>query len=237
MDNIAKFIGTICSSYWGTTILVIAAFAFALICSVSVKTTFSKYNAVSSTSGKTAAEVARAILDNNGLYNVGISRISGNLTDNYNPSQNTVFLSDSVYSSYSVGAIGVAAHEVGHAIQHNTSYLPIKIRNFILPAAQLGSTAWYFLVIIGFIAQLQIFVTIGIVFFAFTTVFQLVTLPVELNASRRAINSIKSLNILSPVETKGASKVLKAAAMTYVAAIAVSLAQLLRLLARANRRN
>lgn len=236
MDEIIDFVVNLCSSYIGTTILVFASVIFALICAAKVKLTFSKYSHEQSHEGRTAAEVARIILDSNGLSDVDIARTAGNLTDHYKPSDNTVYLSDTVFNSYSVGAIGVAAHEVGHAIQHAQGYFPIRIRNFILPAAQLGSNSWYILTLLGFVFQLQLLVVVGIAFFAFTALFQLVTLPVEFNASRRALNTIEVMQILDRSEAKGAKKVLTAAAMTYVAALAVSLAQLLRLLARANRR-
>lgn len=216
--------------------LCIAALIFALICSANVNTTFNKYNRVSSRRGITAADVARRILDRNGLYYVQVQRISGNLTDNYNPRTNIVSLSDSVYDSTSLAAIGVAAHECGHAVQHAQGYIPIKIRTAIFPLAQLGSSAYFIVFILGLIFSFDPLVNAGIMLFMFVVLFQLVTLPVEFNASRRAMQTIGSEGILEQDELYGARRTLTAAAMTYVASLLVSFTQLLRLLSYRNRR-
>ena len=216
--------------------LCILAFIFALICSLTVKTTFNKYNRIGSRRGITAAEVARMILDRKGLYNVQVERISGNLTDNYNPRTNIVSLSDSVYNSTSLAAIGVAAHECGHAVQHAQDYVPIKIRTAVFPLAQLGSSMYFIVFIVGLIFSFEPLVDAGIILFLFVVLFQLVTLPVEFNASRRALSTIRSEGILEQDEMYGARRTLTAAAMTYVASLAVSFTQLLRLLAIRNNR-
>lgn len=216
--------------------LCILAFIFALICSLTVKTTFNKYNRIGSRRGITAAEVARMILDRNGLYNVQVERISGNLTDNYNPRTNIVSLSDSVYNSTSLAAIGAAAHECGHAVQHAQDYVPIKIRTAVFPLAQLGSSMYFIVFIVGLIFSFEPLVDAGIILFLFVVLFQLVTLPVEFNASRRALSTIRSEGILEQDEMYGARRTLTAAAMTYVASLAVSFTQLLRLLTIRNNR-
>lgn len=216
--------------------LCILAFIFALICSLTVKTTFNRYNRIGSRRGITAAEVARMILDRNGLYYVQVERISGNLTDNYDPRTNIVSLSDSVYNSTSLAAIGVAAHECGHAVQHAQDYVPIKIRTAVFPLAQLGSSAYFIVFILGLIFSFEPLVNAGIILFLFVVLFQLVTLPVEFNASRRAMQTIRSEGILEQDELYGARRTLTAAAMTYVASLLVSFTQLLRLLAIRNNR-
>ncbi len=223
-------------NYYVIYILLIAAFIFSIFASVNVKSTFRKYNRMPSSMGKTAAQVAREILDSNGLYNVQVGVIHGELTDNYNPKTNTVSLSSSVYNSTSVGAIGVAAHEVGHAIQYAQDYFPIKIRMAILPFAQFGSSAWMLFFILGIVFDNHILRGIGIILFAAIVLFQLITLPVEFNASRRALSTIKNQGFLYGAEYTGAKKTLTAAAMTYVASLAVAILQLLRLIANSRRR-
>lgn len=223
-------------NYYVIYILLIAAFIFSIFASVNVKSTFRKYNRLPSSMGKTAAQVAREILDSNGLYNVQVGVIHGELTDNYNPKTNTVSLSSSVYNSTSVGAIGVAAHEVGHAIQYAQDYFPIKIRMAILPFAQFGSSAWMLFFILGLVFDNHILRGIGIILFAAIVLFQLITLPVEFNASRRALSTIKNQGFLYGAEYTGAKKTLTAAAMTYVASLAVAILQLLRLIANSRRR-
>jgi Zn-dependent membrane protease YugP len=215
--------------------LCILAFVFALICSLTVKTTFNKYSRIGSRRGITA-EAARRILDRNGLYNVQVESISGNLTDNYNPRTNIVSLSDSVYNSTSLAAIGVAAHECGHAVQHAQDYVPIKIRTAVFPLAQIGSSVYFIVFIVGLIFSFDPLVDAGIILFLFVVLFQLVTLPVEFNASRRAMSTIRSEGLLEQDEMYGARRTLTAAAMTYVASLAVSFTQLLRLLAIRNNR-
>lgn len=224
--------------YDPTYILVIPALIFALIAQCMVKSTFNKYSNVRNSRGVTAAEAARKILDENGLYNVQIERISGELTDHYDPRTNVIRLSDSVYDSTSVAAVGVAAHESGHAIQHSVGYIPIKIRNLILPVAQIGSHAAVPLVLIGmlFFRSLGFLIDIGIIVYLAVVLFQLVTLPVEFNASRRALRILEGSYILENDENRMAKKVLTAAAMTYVAALFSALTTLLRLILISNNR-
>ena len=216
--------------------LVIPAVLIALWAQVNVSSTFRKYNNVRNVKGVTADEVARRILDDNGLYNVQIERVSGNLSDHYDPRSNVVRLSDSTYGNSSVGAIGVAAHEVGHAIQHATGYLPIKIRQAISPVTQIGSSIAIPLAILGIIMSWNVLVTIGILLFSTVVLFQLVTLPVEFNASSRAMKTLETQSILEGGELVGAKRVLRAAALTYVAALIVAIANLVRLIALSNRR-
>jgi len=216
-------------------LLLIVAFIFSIFTSINVKSTFRKYNRMPSSRGMSAADIARQILDSNGLYNVQVTRVSGELTDHYDPRTNTVALSAPVYDSVSVGAIGVAAHEVGHAIQYAENYTPIRIRMAILPVAQFGSSAWILFFILGIAFNIPILRGVGIGLFAAIVLFQLITLPVELNASRRALATIKDQGILFAEEYKGAKKTLTAAAMTYVASLAVALLQLLRLIASSRR--
>lgn len=224
--------------YDPTYILVIPALIFALIAQCMVKSTFNKYSQVHNRRGVTAAEAARKILDENGLYDVQIERISGSLTDHYDPRANVVRLSDSVYNSTSVAAVGVAAHETGHAIQHAVGYAPIKIRNAILPVAQIGSQAAMPLVLIGllFSRSLGFLIDIGIIVYIAVVLFQLVTLPVEFNASGRALRILDGSYILENDENRLAKKVLTAAAMTYVAAMFSALTTLLRLILLSNSR-
>lgn len=212
----------------------------AIICSIAqmmVTSTFNKYSKVANMRGLTGKDVARRILDMNGLQNVAIERVSGHLSDHYDPRTKVVRLSDSVYDSVSVAAIGVAAHETGHAIQHSVGYAPLKLRNSIIPITQFGSQLAIPLFLIGMISTLKYLMTVGILFFAFATLFQLITLPVEFNASRRAIKTLVSTEMLYGDEVTGAKKVLTAAALTYVGALIMSLMQLLRLIIIAGRRN
>lgn len=217
-------------------ILVMPMLIISMIAQASVQSTYKKYSRIASRNGLTAERAVRMILDKNGLYNVGISRVGGNLTDHYDPRTNTIALSDSVYGNTSVAAIGVAAHEAGHAIQHATGYVPIKIRTAIVPVAQLGSKLCMPLLIIGLLMAFEPLAYAGIILFAATTVFELVTLPTEFNASRRAIAAISESAYLNDEEIKGAKKVLAAAASTYLASLFVSLASLLRLLLIVNGR-
>lgn len=214
--------------YW-YIVLVVPTLILGLIAQAMVSSTFNKYSKVRSTSGYTAAEVARMILDRNGLHNVSVVRISGNLTDNYNPQTQTVSLSDSVYNSTSVASIGVAAHEVGHAIQHAREYTPIKIRTAIIPITNFGSSISPILILLGILLGMQSLAVVGVILFSTVAIFQLVTLPVEFDASHRALKTLGNDGILNQVELKGARKVLSAAAMTYVAALITTLANLLRL--------
>ena len=209
---------------------VIAALIFGLYAQFSVQNNFKKYSKVRSESGKTAAEVARQILDSNGLVDIDIIRVGGNLTDHYDPRKKIVALSDTVYASDSVAAIGIAAHEVGHAVQHNNGYIPIKIRNLVLPVAQIGSYSYIWIFIMGLIFDYPPLTKIGIILFAAIVVFQLVTLPVEFDASHRAKRTLDDQFILSQGELVGVRKVLGAAAMTYVAGLVSSVVTLLRLI-------
>jgi len=219
--------------------VLLPAVILSLWASSKVKSTFNKYSKQYSASHITGAQAARRVLDANGLTNVRIERISGSLTDNYNPKDNVIRLSQSVHDSFSTAAIGVAAHEAGHALQYAENYAPIKLRAAIIPATNIGSKLALPLVLIGLIfSRLSLvylgFAYAGIICFAVCALFQLVTLPVEFNASHRALQALEGQSMLSEIELEGSRKVLNAAAMTYVAALAVSLAQLLRLLMLVN---
>lgn len=216
--------------YFDTSwIILLPAIILSLWAQAKVTSTFKKYSNVYNRFGYTGADAARRILDMNGLYSVRVERISGDLTDHFDPRSNVVRLSDSTYASNSVGAIGVAAHEVGHAIQHATGYSPIRIRNAIVPVVNFCNILSMPILIAGLIFSYTL-VEVGILLFSATVVFQLITLPVEFNASRRALATLESQNMLTPDEMTGASKVLKAAAMTYVAAAVSSILSLLRLI-------
>lgn len=208
--------------------LVLPAVIFALWTQFNVKSTFSKYSKIASRSGMTGFDSARRILDANGLGDVRIAHVSGDLTDHYNPTDNTIYLSDSVYGSNSAAAIGVAAHEAGHAVQHATGYTPIKIRSAIIPITNIGSNLAMPLIILGIVLSFPTLAYIGVAAFGLSTLFQLVTLPVEFDASGRALKALEGS--LDGDDLASARKVLRAAALTYVAALAVSLVNLLRLL-------
>lgn len=208
--------------------LVLPAVIFALWAQFNVKSTFSKYSKIASRSGMTGFDSARRILDANGLGSVRIAHVSGDLTDHYNPTDNTIYLSDSVYGSNSAAAIGVAAHEAGHAVQHATGYTPIKIRSAIIPITNIGSNLAMPLIILGIVLSFPTLAYIGVAAFGLSTLFQLVTLPVEFDASGRALKDLEGS--LDGEDLASARKVLRAAALTYVAALAVSLVNLLRLL-------
>lgn len=210
-------------------ILVLPAIIISLIASANVNSTFKKYSKVASLRGTTGADAARRVLEANGVFGVQIERVSGNLTDHFDPRTNTIRLSDGVYASTSVAAVGVAAHEAGHAVQYAESYAPMKLRSAIIPITNIGSNLAMPLVLLGIILSMPLLADIGILAFSFSTLFQLVTLPVEFNASSRAIKAIEGFAD-DESEVKSAKKVLRAAAMTYVAALAVSLANLLRLI-------
>ena len=219
-----------------TYVLVIIAFLLTLFASMGVKSTFSKYNDVRSSRGITAASAARQILDANGLQNIRIEHVSGDLTDHYSPNENVIRLSDSTYNSTSVATIGVAAHECGHAVQHQVGYVPIKIRNGIVPIVNVCNMLSMPIFIIGLILGLGRLAMVGAILFGAVLVFQLVTLPTEINASRRAMKTLESMYLLEGDELTGARKTLTAAAMTYVAAVASTALQFLRLVLLANRR-
>ena len=220
---------------WTYFVLVLPCIILSLWASSSVNSTFNKYSRVLSHRQITGADAAQRVLFANGVRNVRIERVSGNLTDHYDPRTNVIRLSDSVYNSTSVAAIGVACHEAGHAVQYAENYAPIKFRAAIIPITNIGSKLAMPLILIGILFNFlgnfsYTIVYLGIACFGLSLVFQLVTLPVEFNASRRAMAAIERDQILSAEEQRGARKTLKAAAMTYVAATAVALAQLLRLL-------
>ena len=218
-----------------TYLLVILAFILTMIASFGVKATFAKYDKIRSARGITGHDAARRILDANGLYNIRVERVSGSLTDHYSPKEGIIRLSDSTFNSDSVAAIGVAAHECGHAVQHQVGYVPIKIRNGIVPFVNICNTAAMPLFLIGIILGNSSLATVGALLFGAVLLFQLVTLPTEINASRRALATIRSMGMLEGTEYKGAKKTLTAAAMTYVAAVAATALQFLRLLLLANR--
>ena len=215
--------------------LVVPAIVIALWSQIKVKTTFSKYSAYRTDIN--GADAARRVLELNGVYGVKVERVSGKLTDHYDPRTNTIRLSESVCDSYSVSAVGVAAHEAGHAVQYAKDYFPIKLRAFILPVCNLGSQLSLPLLIVGLIFNFYFLVKLGVIFFCGALIFQLVTLPVEFNASRRAVNALRDgAVLLTDNDIKYARRVLSAAAMTYVAAALVSLAQLIRLIAITGRK-
>lgn len=220
---------------WTYLVLVLPCLILSLWASASVNSTFKRYSTQYSVRRITGADAAQRVLRNHGVYNVRIERVAGNLTDHFDPKSNVIRLSDNVYDSTSTAAIGVACHEAGHAVQYATHYAPIKLRAAIIPITNFGSKLAMPLILLGLILSVfgnfsYTLVYVGIACFGLSLVFQLVTLPVEFNASRRAIRSIDDAGILTQQELTGAKKTLKAAAMTYVAATAVSLAQLLRLI-------
>ena len=228
--------------FWGYDltyfIFMIPCLILSLYCSAKVNSTFNKYSKVANRRGLTGAQAAYQVLTANGVTGVTIEHVSGNLTDHCDPRTNTIRLSDSVYNSTSVAAVGVAAHEAGHAVQHAQDYFPNKLRSAIVPVANIGSKLSWILILIGFLLPVQynFVITLGIVFFSLSVLFTLVTLPVEFDASKRALATIQSNNMLYDEEYTGAKKTLSAAAMTYVAAAATAIAQLLRLILLANRR-
>lgn len=224
-------------AYWGyyyydaTYLLVLIGAVLSMIASARVNGTFNRYSRVRSMSGMTGAQAARRILDKNGLYNVTVEHINGNLTDHYDPRSKVLRLSDATYSSTSVAAVGVAAHECGHAVQDSEEYEPLRIRSKMVPAANFGSRFGLPIFIAGLIfGSNTVLMQIGIWVFLLAVLFQLVTLPVEFDASRRALVMLTDYGILGDMEVEGSRKVLKAAAMTYVAAAAASILNLLRLI-------
>lgn len=226
---------------WSYLVLVVPALLFSLWASARVNSTFKKYSAMRNARGMTGAEAARAVLRANGVTDVRIEYVSGNLTDHYDPKNKVIRLSQDVYDAATPAAVGVAAHEAGHAAQYAANYLPIRIRAAIIPATNIGSKLSVPLIILGLLLPgLRIFAPyteffnliawIGVACYSLCVLFQLVTLPTEFNASRRAVAAIERCGLLLPEEQQGAKKVLKAAALTYVAALSASLAQLLRLI-------
>lgn len=215
--------------YDGTYVLVILAFMLTLFASFGVKATFSRYSKIQNRGGLTGSIAARRVLDMNGLQHVRIERISGDLTDHFDPKANVIRLSDSVYDSDSVAAVGVAAHEAGHAVQHACNYAPINFRNALVPVVNISNSLSMPLFVLGLILGMTGLAYLGVILFSAALLFQLVTLPVEFNASRRAVKILSSGGLLQEAELRGARSVLRAAAMTYVAATAATALQLLRL--------
>lgn len=216
-----------------TYFLVIIGVVFSLIASGRVQSTFAKYSKVRNSGGITGAEAAQRVLNSAGIFDVRIERVNGNLTDHYDPRTKVLRLSDSVYGSSTVAAVGVAAHECGHAIQHAVGYAPLSLRSTLVPIANFGSRIAWPLILLGFFISgdtSALLINIGIIAFLGAVAFQLVTLPVEFNASNRAIQKIADTGMMQGEEIKGAKKVLNAAAMTYVASAATSILQLLRIL-------
>lgn len=218
--------------YDWTYILVVIGAVICIAASARVKNVFARYSRIQSHSGLTGREAAEQILHRNGIYDVQVIHIGGNLTDHYNPGNKTLGLSDTVYNSTSVAAIGVAAHECGHAVQHARGYVPLAIRGSLVPVANIGSMAAWPLILIGLFMNGQtaiFFINLGILLFSAAVLFQIVTLPVEFNASGRAIKVLESSGMLYPDEVDSVKKVLGAAALTYVASAASMILQLLRL--------
>lgn len=227
--------------YYGydwTMILVAAGAVLCMLASMHVNTTYTRYSRMAAACGLTGADVARLILERSGVTDVQVQHVSGNLTDHYDPSKQVVNLSDAVYGSRSVAALGVAAHECGHVMQHEEGYTPLQFRTALVPIANFGSNAGIWIVLLSLILGLSsTLTTIGIVLFSMGVLFQLVTLPVEFNASHRALVMLEQYGVLGTDENRKARAVLKAAALTYVAAAASSILQLLRLVLLSNRRN
>lgn len=217
-------------------ILTIIMAIVCMIASARVSSVYKKYNKIRSMSGMTGAMAAMEILRRNGITDVAVQHVPGNLTDHYDPRTKTVNLSDATYGSNSVAAVGVAAHECGHVLQHHTGYVPLQIRSAILPAANIGSKAGIPIIILGLFLSFSPLITIGIWVFSLAVLFQVVTLPVEFNASHRALVMLEDYGILGPEEVDSSRKVLSAAAMTYVASAASAVVQLLRLVLLNNRR-
>lgn len=225
--------------FWdgGFFVFVLPALLFAMYAQARVRGAYQRYSRVFSRRGITAAQLASLLLRHNGLHHIEVGVSPGQLTDHYDPRHKIVRLSEGVYHSSSLAALGIAAHEVGHALQHRDGYVPLQIRNSIVPVAQLGSTLAFPLFFVGLFMGLPFLVDVGIWLFLGAVLFQVVTLPVEFNASRRAISILREGNFLSSEELRPVREVLNAAALTYVAATAMAIAQLLRLLALANRRD
>lgn len=223
--------------YYATGVIMIPVLLFSFYCQIKVKRAFRRYSSVHAMCGMTGAQAAARLLQLNGITDVQIRQIGGTLTDYYDPKNKEICLSGDVYNATSVAAIGVACHEAGHACQHAQGYAPLKIRNAAIPATRIGSSLGIPLVLLGMVFTWRPLIMVGIVLYALVALFQLLTLPVEFNASRRALQTIESNQFLTEQEYLGAKKVLTAAALTYVAALASALATLLRLLLLAGRSN
>ncbi|MBR2716026.1 MAG: zinc metallopeptidase [Ruminococcus sp.] len=219
-------------------LFMIPCLLLSLYCSAKVNSAFNKYSRVNNKRGLTGAQAAYQVLTANGVTGVRIEQVGGKLTDHFDPRTNTIRLSESVYNSATVAAVGVAAHEAGHAVQHAQGYMPNKIRSAVVPIANIGSKLSWILIFVGMLLPVNynFVITLGIIFFSFSVIFTLVTLPVEFDASNRALKTIQGMNLLYEDEYVGAKKTLTAAAMTYVAAAVTAIAQLLRLLLILNRR-
>lgn len=218
-------------------IALLLAIGLSLYAQFKVKKNYEEFSKVASNSGMTGAQVAKTILDKSGVYDVSVQPINGQLTDHYDPRSKTVRLSEGVYGSTSLSAVSIAAHEVGHAIQHNEEYVPLTIRSILAPIASFTSNFVMILIMVGFFFQIMKLVDIGIIFYTVAVLFQVITLPVEFNASDRALENLENFDILTADEISGSKKVLSAAALTYVGATAVSAIQLLRLIAMRNSRD
>ena len=223
--------------YYATGVIMIPVLLFSFYCQIKVKRAFRRYSSVHAMCGMTGAQAAARLLQLNGITDVQIRQIGGTLTDYYDPKNKEICLSGDVYNATSVAAIGVACHEAGHACQHAQGYAPLKIRNAAIPATRIGSSLGIPLVLLGVVFTWRPLIMVGIVLYALVALFQLLTLPVEFNASRRALQTIENNQFLTEQEYRGAKKVLTAAALTYVAALASALATLLRLLLLAGRSN
>lgn len=223
--------------YYATGVIMIPVLLFSIYCQIKVKRAFRRYSSVHAMCGMTGAQAAARLLQLNGITDVQIRQIGGTLTDYYDPKNKEICLSGDVYNATSVAAIGVACHEAGHACQHAQGYAPLKIRNAAIPATRIGSSLGIPLVLLGMVFTWRPLIMVGIVLYVLVALFQLLTLPVEFNASRRALQTIESNQFLTEQEYRGAKKVLTAAALTYVAALASALATLLRLLLLAGRSN
>mgnify|MGYP000435783932 FL=1 len=223
--------------YYATGVIMIPVLLFSFYCQIKVKRAFRRYSSVHAMCGMTGAQAAARLLQLNGITDVQIRQIGGTLTDYYDPKNKEICLSGDVYNATSVAAIGVACHEAGHACQHAQGYAPLKIRNAAIPATRIGSSLGIPLVLLGMVFTWRPLIMVGIVLYALVALFQLLTLPVEFNASRRALQTVESNQFLTEQEYRGAKKVLTAAALTYVAALASALATLLRLLLLAGRSN
>jgi len=218
-------------------ILVLPAFLYSLFAQFKVTSTFRKYSDMPNSRYMTGAQASRMILDRNGLYDIGVEPVPGELTDHYDPRTKTVRLSESVYYSTSLAALGVAAHETGHAVQHASGYMPLALRSSLVPVANIGSAVGPYLAMFGLMLNMPYLLQLGIILFTGAVAFYLITLPVEFNASKRAIQMLKGEYVLNYAEIQPVKKVLGAAAMTYVASAAVAMANLLRLVLLAGSRD
>ncbi len=224
---------------WTYIVFILPCLIISIICQINVKSTFSKYSKIRNSRNMTGAMAAEYVLRRNGVSGVRIEHVAGNLTDHFDPRTNVIRLSDTVYNSNSVAAIGVAAHEAGHAVQHAQNYLPNRIRSAILPVARVGSQLGWLLIVIGLIFTAKtgfVFLYIGIILFSASVLFTIATLPVEFNASKRALDCIKNSELLYGEEYNGAKRTLQAAAMTYVASAVTAILQLIRIILLAQRR-